>query len=247
MVIPDDFAETGVCVTGAGDPPAAFQVMGERSSGTNLLHRLMARQTGLAASRALGWKHGIAPPLAVPRDLAAIGILRDPVSWSLAMHRRPWHAAPALQALDYAAFLRRPWESLADAPRYFPGLPDTAIGQPLQADRDPVTGQPFANLMALRTAKLRALLAWPARGVPLALVRLDRLQADPDAVLRRLCAGLQIEVTGPVRPVTRRLGTRFRPALPDRPATPDAPSAADLAFIRAESDAALEARLGFRP
>lgn len=242
---PPDFAKTGLYVQRGATVPARFQVMGERSSGTNLLHRLMLRNTSLEASEALGWKHGFPAALAVPPDLAVICAVRGPEAWALSMFAKPWHTVPALQELSFSDFIRAPWETVVDRARYFGGRQDL-VGRPLLADRDPVTGAVLANLMALRTAKLRGLLSYGARAQSFALIRTETLQADPEATIGALKAGLGLLAGDvPFRGVTRRLGAKFKAAVSARPDPPAAIAETDRAFMRAALDPALEAALGY--
>lgn len=243
--LPPEFAQTGLFVRLGAKPPERFQVMGERSSGTNLLHRLVLRNTVLDPSEVLGWKHGFPGALAVPSDLAVICAVRGPEAWALSMFAKPWHTVPEMQQMTFSDFLRAPWQTTVDRARYFSGRHDL-VGQPLMADRDPVTGQVFANLLALRRAKLRALLSYLDRGGTCAVVRTETLQDDPEGLIARLKTGLGLPVAGePFRGVTRRLGSKFKPSVASRPALPTSISEDDRAFIRANLDPELESALGY--
>lgn len=245
--IRDDFAATGWQFLPGPVPPARFQVMGERSSGTNFVKRLLGRNTALTPSEDLGWKHGFAQMTAIPADMAVICVVRHAVPWALSMHAKPWHCPPAMQALGFSEFIRAEWASVADRPRYFPQVAALGgEGRPLQPDRDPLTGRAYANLFALRRAKLAGLTSYFARGATLAFARLEAVQAAPEAFLADLGKAFALPPPAtPFRPVVKRLGSKFKPAIDTRPATPDAMGAADLAFLRAEIDADQEARLGY--
>lgn len=245
MMIPADFAATGLHVAGNGTRPTRFQVLGERSSGTNYVKRLLGRNTALTPTEALGWKHGYPHATAIPADLAVICVVRHAVPWALSMHAKPWHCPPAMQALAFTDFIRAPWETIVDRAKYFGGSSDL-VGQPLQLDRDPLTGLPYADLAALRAGKLRGLLSHAARGCTFVLLRMEEATANPEAVLHTISARLDLPppVT-PLRPVVKRLGSKFQPAVPDRPATPDGMDAADLRWLRDRLDPAQEAALGY--
>jgi hypothetical protein len=132
-----------------------------------------------------------------------------------------------------------------DRPRYFNGAQDL-VGQPLQQDRDPLTGAMFNNLFALRRAKLASLLSFLNRDCTCALLRLEDLQDDPATVIDALRDGLGHGPRDtPCRPVLKRLGARFKPASPDRPATPARLSSDDLAFLRTQIDPEQETLLGY--
>jgi hypothetical protein len=243
-----DFADRGLLIRPGSQPLRRFQVMGERSSGTNLVKRLLGRNTALRPSDCLGWKHGFPQMIAIPDDLLVVCCLRDARDWALSMHAKPWHTPPAMQRLDFSAFLRAPWESVADHPRYFPQVAaEGGAGTPLQQDRHPLTGAVFANLFALRRAKLQALLSYLERGCAVVLCRMEGAQQDPEGFTAAIRAGLALpEPAQGFRPVQRRLGSKFRPAIAERPATPARLGAEDLALLRASLDLPLEARLGYR-
>ncbi|MGR3272483.1 hypothetical protein [Thalassococcus profundi] len=246
-VIAQEFSEKGWQMVPGTAPLRRYQVFGERSSGTNFVKRLIGKNTALRPIEDLGWKHGFAQMIAVPEDVAVVCVVRDARPWALSMFAKPWHCPPAMQALDFSAFIRAEWATVADRARYFPQMEALGgLGQPLQQDRDPLTGACFANLFALRTAKLRGLLSYSNRGCPLVLARLEAVQAAPEAFLSDLCAAFSTTMTGPYSPVTKRLGSKFKPAIDTRPAAPQAICAEDLDFLRSQTDPALEERLGYR-
>lgn len=244
-LLPADFAETGLFLTAPHVPPARFQVLGERSSGTNLARRLLARNTPMAATEDLGWKHGFPSALAIPPDLAVICMVRNAADWALSMHAKPWHATAAMQALPLSDFIRAPWQTTIDRARYFPDS-KALVGQPLQQDRDPATGAPFDNLFALRRAKLAALMGYTARDCTCVILRTERLQADPQGTIDAIAAGLGLAPrSARFRGIGKRLGARFRPVLATRPATPETLSGRDVEFLKRNCDAAQEAALGY--
>ncbi len=155
-------------------PPKRVQVFGERASGTNFVKRLIGRNTALTPIEDLGWKHGFPQMIAVPEDVLVIAVVRDARAWALSMFARPWHTPPAMQRLDFPAFLRADYATIADRARYFPQIAaHGGLGQPLQADRHPLTGAVFPNILALRRAKLAGHLSLLVRTRPAALVRLE--------------------------------------------------------------------------
>ncbi|QEW19377.1 hypothetical protein LA6_001564 [Marinibacterium anthonyi] len=246
--IPDTFAATGLHVQAGPTPVTRFQVVGERSSGTNYVKRLLGRNTGLKPTEALGWKHGGPQALAIPADLLVVICVRHAGDWARSMHAKPWHAAPALQAMDFPAFLRAPWDSVIDRPRYFdvPGVQDM-VGLPLQADRDPATGLPYPDLPALRQGKLVQHLGYLGRHDTVALIRMEEATQAPDRILDTLLAALSLPArTGALRPVVKRLGSKFKPALADRPATPACVGPADMEYLRSRIDVPTETALGYR-
>jgi len=230
-----------------GRPVTRFQVMGERSSGTNLARRLIARNTPLAASDTLGWKHGFGGMTAVPPDMVLVLCVRDAAEWVLSMHRKPWHCTPAMQRLAFPEFIRAEWDTIVDEDRYFEGAEALGLrGQPLQHDRHPLTGARFADIFDLRRAKLAYALSWLARDCNVAFLRLETLAADPEACVAALRDAFALPASdASFRGVTRRLGSRFRAAVASRPETPAALSAADAAHLAGRVDTDQERLLGY--
>lgn len=247
-MLSDGFRDTGFDFYRVGDTPLTrFQVLGERSSGTNYLKRLMGRNSGLKPTEYLGWKHGFTQAIAVPTDLAVICALRDARAWVLSMHSKPWHTPPAMQEMTFSEFIRTPWTTIIDRDRYFPEAQKAPLRDtPLLQDRDPLTGEAYANIFALRTAKLRFLLGFQNRGASVAYVRMEAATADPHAYLDALRSAWSLpEPDGPFRPVMKRLGSKFKPSVNHRPATPYTMSTEDLAFMKDNLDLELEAALGY--
>ena len=224
-----------------------YQVLGERSSGTNFAKRLLGRNSDLRPSEVLGWKHGFSQASAIPPDLAVIGIVRRADDWARSMHVRPWHCTAEMQQLEFADFIRAEWDTRVDRPQYFAGAKDAGLaGQPLQHDRHPLTGRRFANLFDLRRAKLEGLLSYLARDCSFVLLRMETLTGDPETTLDRILEVLgQPARTGDLRPVVKRLGTRFRPAVDARPPTPEQMCDEDLDHLREYVDASREQALGY--
>lgn len=248
MTLPPDFARTGLHVTRATDRPVTrYQVIGERSSGTNFVKRLLGRNTDLKPTEDLGWKHGFPHMMAIPSDLAVIVVVRRADTWARSMFSKPWHTTPALQAMPFSEFIRAPWDTIIDRPRYFEGLvPEGGVGQPLQHDRHPATGGRFETLFALRTAKLNAMLSLLGRDCTCAVLRMEDAQDQPKATLEALMSGLgATQPHAEYRPVVKRLGSKFKPAISDRPALPDRWSEEDMAHLHSSVDKDFEASLGY--
>lgn len=227
-------------------PVSLLQVVGERGSGTNFVERILTENTPLAPDPAQGWKHGFVQVPAIAPQALVVAVFRAPLPWLRSLHARPWHATPEVQALGFSDFIRSPWLSRIDQPRAQGGPHGKSmLGAPLQHDRDPLTGLPFATPMALRTAKARAHLSYRSRGCNLVLARFEAVIADPAAFVARLSAAFGLPTPEALAPIERRLGNRFRPAVASRPATPETIAPEDLAFIGANLDPALEAELGY--
>ena len=248
MSLPEAFSKTGLHIQRASDTPITrYQVLGERSSGTNFIKRLIGRNSPLKPTESLGWKHGGLNMLAIPQNTAVICAVRRADTWARSMFQKPWHTTPAMQALSFSAFIRADWDTIIDRPRYFEGLiTDGSKGAPFQADRNPTTGARFDNLFALRRAKLDAHLSILGRDCTCIVVRMENAQSEPKAILDTILKGLgQPARNAPFKPVVKRLGSKFKPAIPERPAPPTDWSDADLAFLRAQTDTTQEATLGY--
>ncbi|MDD9739693.1 MULTISPECIES: hypothetical protein [Marinovum] len=242
-----DLAGTGWAIRHSGSAPKRFQVMGERSSGTNFVKRLIDGNTWLGNSEVLGWKHGVPGMLAIPADFTVVCTFRAADAWALSMHAKPWHARPPLQALGFSDFIRAPWDSRIDRPRYFPWAEAPEFrGQPLQADRHPITGAMFRDLFELRAVKMAVLLSFAIRHSSCVFLRMEAVQAAPEAFLADLRAGLALPATDTAyKPVTKRLGAKFKPAVMTRPETPAEMPEADRAWMRERLDLGVEEAMGY--
>jgi hypothetical protein len=225
-----------------------FQVLGERGCGTNVIRKIVHESLQLRKTEALGWKHGFPAMIACPPTFLTIVAVRNPQSWAHSLYKRPWHATPAVQSLEFAAFLRAPWESQVDRVAYFNNIPPRLLPQgcEMQWDRHPVTGEPFANIFAMRNLKHRALLSMPAREASVVYVSLDAFNAAPEAFLADLSKGFSLEPTKRgYAPVKRRMGNRWTPAIKDRKPAPEVWEEADVAWMHSQLDPKIEATLGF--
>lgn len=245
IALPDSFAETGLHFVPGAVAPTRFQVIGERSSGTNYLKRLLGRNTPLQPVELLGWKHGHMQALAIPRDMVVLISLRDARPWALSMFAKPWHTKPDHQALPFDQFLRAPWDTVIDHAKYFPGTGPLMLGEPLQQDRDPLTGLPYGNLLRLRTGKLRSHLSFVQRGCACVVVRQQTVLTDPQGFLAQFRAAMGLPVSeNALRPVVKRLGARFNAAV-NRPSVPSSFPSEQLSFLRQELDLPMESALGY--
>jgi hypothetical protein len=227
-----------------------FQVLGERGCGTNVIRKTVQDALAIMRTEALGWKHGIPAMIALPPTFLTICAVRAPDTWARSLYNRPWHAPASLQALEFAAFLRAPWQACVDRISHFEGIHPELVpkGLELQWDRHPVTGARFENIFAMRNLKHRALLSLPLRGASVVYVSLDAFNAAPQAFVADLSAAFGLAATARgYAPVTRRMGNRFTPALEGRAAAPDLWEDADIAWMHSQLAPAQETALGFRP
>ncbi|WP_425038538.1 hypothetical protein [Primorskyibacter sp. S187A] len=227
-----------------------FQVMGERASGTNYIRKIMELNTTIRRTDALGWKHGFPTMVAIPPNLLTICAMRHAEAWALSMHKRPWHAHPNIQKLEFSEFIRSPWVGIVDRLGDFETLHDEirphVTGRTLELDRHPLTGAPFPNLFALRRAKLLSLVGMLNRDCSVALLQMETATMVPEALITALRMATGAEGKGPAfKTPKRRMGNNFRRSVAARPETPKAMSDDDRAFMRSQLDVELEAALGY--
>ncbi len=221
--------------------PTLLQIFGERCSGTNYVAQLLRRNLfGVQLTDAFGWKHGWPDRVTGSTEQCLFVVVhRDPFAWAQSLHRQPWHAAPALRDLPFDRFVRAPWwccwgqdmELAAD---------DSRAGTEMLHERDPATGERFADILRLRTAKLRAWLALETRVRHFAVVRYEDALRQPGQVVRGIAnrTGLRRwpwlrgvhTVKGGKDPFVARAEQPFAPA--------------DIAWIASAVDRELESRLG---
>lgn len=248
-MLPADFRHTGLHFHRVNPvAPVQFQVLGERGSGTNLVRKLLEKNTPLLRTEGLGWKHAAPHMVAIPDHLVTICAVRNATNWARSMFNRPWHADPRMQQLGFSQFIRAQWQGIVDRPGDFEEIhPELTVeGAILQFDRHPITGLPFENLFQLRRTKLEALMGMLNRDCNVVFVQLETVQRDPEDFVTRFLAALDFS---PMRkefsPVIRRMGQRMRMAVRDRPAAPEAFSPEDRKFMLSQLDLRLEATLGY--
>ncbi len=248
--IPEGFRQSGRLVQRVNDLALTrFQVLGERASATNLVRKLIEKNLRVRRSDALGWKHAAPHMVAIPADFLTIVVVRHAESWALSMFKRPWHADPAIQALEFPAFLRATWCGVVDRLGDFEEIPAELANdlrhRELQFDRHPVTGAPLPNLFALRRVKLAAMLGMLNRDCNVMLLRAEEVQADPEGFVTWAAQALALDrKSDGFQGVSRRMGNRFRRAVPIVSA-PTRLDATDRAFMMDELDLTLESALGY--
>lgn len=233
---------------------SAAMVFGERNSGTNHAMELVRRnfpafadspgdRIGPSGFR-YGWKHAFPQMLAAPVTTLAIGVFREPEAWLRSMHRRPWHADPQLRILPFQAFLRAQWLSRADEPNFGLGEDDPVLGAELQWDRHPLTGERFANICALRTAKNAGFLSLPHRFGNCILVRHEDVAEDPEGFLQAISERFGVPRGPDFEPVAARRGRQSEG--PFAAGEYEPLDAADRDFLWGQLDPQQEATLGYQ-
>ncbi len=234
----------GLRVVKRGDVPITrVQVYGQRCSGTNLVTRAIeANMPDIEITEAFGFKHWFVPPQTLfVKDTLVLVVARDAYDWTRSLHRQPWHAHPELKAKPFDAFIRSHWHSYWDD--HFghiePGHP--MHGGEMLHERDPETGERFANCIAKRTAKLRHWSSLTNRAHNVALLGYDAFARDPAAFVTALATVAGIERRASFVPITSYKGQGYAPYVPT--AYPDL-AAEDAAHIAAWLDPEVEAAFG---
>lgn len=247
-MLPADFRETGLHVHRVNSvSPQQFQVLGERATGTNVVRKLIEKNVSLTRTEGLGWKHAMPHMAAIPDECLVVCVVRNAESWAKSMHKRPWHAHPRMQELDFSHFLRSEWVSIVDRLQDFEEIsPELEVqGQILQYDRHPINGLPFENLFQLRRLKLESMLGVLNRGCNAVFVQLEMVQANPEQFVKSMRQVFDLTSPAPrFKPVTRRLGNRFRQGT-KRPQTPEVIPELDRGFMKRQLDLAIETSLGY--
>lgn len=132
-----------------------FLLFSERCSGSNVVEALALRNFGFKPCWAHGYKHW--PKVGVDWQsvrMPLIVVTREALGYFTSLHRKPWHAAPALRNLDFNDFIRSEWWNVYDKEcRVYPG--DPKYLQERLEERDPHSGERFANVCRMRSSKLR--------------------------------------------------------------------------------------------
>ena len=217
------------------DPVTGFQVLGERSSGTNYVTQLLlANLQGVERHPAFGWKHGfIDRRVAAEPGLLTVLVTRHPLRWLQSIHVRPLDLAASMRGLPFGAFIRHEWQGAFKD--------DNGGEKPSHADMVPHVGGNYPDAISLRNAKLAYLAEMAEMPGRLAILRFEDANCDPQATLLALAAGFELSL-GPFRPVRHFKGKSASAYVPKQMPAVTAP---DLTFIRERLDHAQEARLGY--
>lgn len=183
-----DLTQHGVTMIRPNSVPIRhFQVFGERSSGTNFVSHIIDKHLDIARSKAYGWKHGFPAMSSIsPRSLIVV-LFREAEPWVRSMYNKPWHTTAHMRGLGFSDFIRAEWHTVIRGGINSKDQPvETKFWKPLQLDRDPLTGRPFANIVQLRNAKNRGFLSFAYRECNAVLARYETVRDDPEGFLADL-------------------------------------------------------------
>ncbi|MDQ2089176.1 hypothetical protein [Marimonas arenosa] len=241
----------GVGRAGEGPEIDRFQVFGERRSGTNALERFLSENTRLARSRDFGWKHGFPVFPVLPRCCLFVVVVRDPFDWLKSFYRAPFEADPALADLEFSEFLRSEWKSLFTPYKsgwkghgYALDL-QVGRGEELQADRNPITGARFANVVEMRRLKLAGHLSLLARGINAVALRYEAFLEDRAGVLEDIVQAFDLPRAARFSAVARSVGPGAEQARDGARKDEAAFTEADRAFVLAGLDLKQERFCGY--
>lgn len=240
----DSLETTGYEAVRYGTSPIKeMQVLGERCSGTNYVNVLTRKNTKCKTTRSMGWKHGFIQRNTIPADTLLICSMRNSNSWIKSLFRKPWHATQEVQDASFSEFIRTPFTTCVDQVKYFP---KSEVGDVVQQDRHPITGEAFENPFAMRAAKHEALLGLRSRGCNVVLVHFERVLADPQKFLEDIRRDFGVSLKFNRQNVAKKHGWRFN-SLDGKPrdVTIGEMTAADQAVLDAYAASDIERRLGY--
>lgn len=225
------------------DPITQMQVLGERCSGTNYVNVLTRKNVKCATSDLMGWKHGFMQRNAIPSNTLLICSMRNSTSWIKSLFQKPWHATQDVQDASFSDFIRMPFETRVDKVKYFP---DSQVGDVVQQDRHPITGEAFETPFAMRAAKHEALLGLRARGCNVVLVHFERVLSNPQSFLEDLRRDFGVDLKHRRQDVEKRHGWRFNSLDGNRrDVSIGEMGVADQAVLDAHAASEIEQRLGY--
>ena len=219
-----------------------IQIFGERCSGTNYLQHLLEKNLESIIIRwNFGWKHFFHEAGVEEADEHLfIIIYRNPFDWLRSLNNNPHHAAPELRKNTFSDFIRKEWWCIWD--EHANKTPDDDIyGTEMMFEREPETGQRFANVMRLRTAKIRDWESLREKTKHNIYVRYEDLAAQPQAFLETLCEQFGVALSTSFANVEGRPGTKRK----YRPRKYKPIKEYDLRYIMQELDLPLEERIGY--
>lgn len=193
-----------------------FQVYGQRCSGTNAFIRLLERNLEkLEFTEEIGFKHWLVPrDVEIPDDVFVIVIARQVDQWLRSLHAKPWHAHPSLKSMEFGEFIRAEWRSVWDGDFWGIHKKDPKFGQPIEEELCPQTGMPFANAIAMRTAKLGNWIDVASRATGHLLVSHDELISRPKTLVDRIATASRARAKKRFVPVTSYKGENGQSFVP---------------------------------
>jgi hypothetical protein len=225
-----------------------IQIFGERCSGTNYLEALLANSLpAVPVCWDYGFKHFF-PQASLDNSAGCLFIIiyRAPLDWLRSLYRNPWHAAPGLRNIPFPEFIRSEWWCVWDE---VAGITrdDPRYGTEMMMERHPETGARFEDVMAMRTAKIRAWESIRDKAVHSFYINYERLRQDPEKIIRGIAGEFDISAVSEFNDVKQYKGGRWYQGWRTRLLRKPLPaiSAADRQYVLTRLDAALERQIGY--
>jgi hypothetical protein len=181
-----------------------FHVLGERCSGTNYVEALVEENFEELSSCPCIQKHFIpwyldkrkinsTPYYKVPREnLLYIVVIRNALDWLRSFYEMPHHVDYSLRKMSFTDFLRAPWKAKAEKidnneARFWKMQTSGQLDSEKYKDSlayyidrmDPVTKQPFKNVLHLRTRKYQNYLQFSHYVNNIIYVKYEDVLASP--------------------------------------------------------------------
>lgn len=229
--------------------PRYLQIFGERCSGTNLVESLLVGNFPQLELRwDFGYKHFL-PQARVGEasDYLVVAVYRHAEDWLRSLHRTPWCAALELKNRPIGEFMRGQWWCVWDRHANV-RRDDPRFGQEMMFERDPDTGERFANVVQMRNAKVRAwerVVADARFGLS---VQMEQVRQNPEAFVQRVACQTGLQPVRPFVPVKTYKGLKWWQGWKTRGLRGERAELApeDRQFLRAQLDLEQEAAIGYR-
>jgi len=231
--------EYGLFAKRQGNPPKRLAILAERCSGSNYVEGLILSNFEKLDPDYSTHKHF--PPWnwkARKSDSTLfVVIFRNPYDWLRSLHRIPHHADRSLWHIPFSQFIRSQWVLKVHDPITM------QLGDPL-VDRNPRTGQPFKNVMELRTEKIKAMLRIRKSVKNIYCVHYETARDYPKEVLQEIQKTFSLKATPIYHPVVQYKAHAFSEIYTPRKYVPI--SGKDLAHINAHLNTRIERKIGYR-
>lgn len=219
-----------------------IQIFGERCSGTNYLEQLLAKNfPSLQIGWDFGWKHFFHKKgVEHASDHLFVILYRNPFDWVKSFQKHPWHTAHHLRGIPISEFIRQEWQCIWDEDAF--KTPDDPIyGTEMACERCPVTGNRFANVLKMRSAKIRDWESLREKVTRSIYVRYEDLRNEPDTFIDNVSNLFCVESAQKFINIDtyKGMGGKYRPSAYN-PLTRD-----DIQFIIQELDEPLELSIGY--
>ncbi len=173
--------------------PKNFTILGERSSGTEILKQFILDNFDIPYTQEFGSTHFFGfydYKLMFTEETLFLCIVRDPVDWINAFYHNPQYIPIQNQSLDN--FLEKPfysiWSNVIGENRISDKESNTStVESIIHEDRNIITHQPYKNIFELRKVKTEYLTdTLPALVKHHELIRYEDLLENPKLILEKI-------------------------------------------------------------